>query len=120
DTYTYSLIRIVPDSRRGEWINGGVVVYLADTLDVRLLANTTRLRALAPTLDIGFLQHLPTAWRTLCAGERSDEMRQSILAQLPVAHASPAGQFCADAGNYDKQVDAIIQDLVAPPPLPQR
>ena len=35
-TYKYSILQAVPDPRRGERVNVGVVVFLADRLDVRL------------------------------------------------------------------------------------
>lgn len=120
DTFTYSLIRVVPDRRRGEWVNAGVVVYLRDRLDIRLHGNYSKLRAMAPALDTAFLQTLPAAWERLCEGEDSIDERQALLSRLPLAHASPAGQFCADAGTYEQQVQSILQDLVAPPPAPSR
>lgn len=118
-TYNYSLIRAVPDPRRGEWVNIGVVVYLAGSLDVRLLRNPTKLRMLAPTLDMGFLADLPTGWQRLCEGLETAEDRRALLARFPLAHASPLGQFIADAHSYDVQVQGIMRDLVAPPPQPR-
>lgn len=113
--YTYSLIRVVPDRRRGEWANVGVCVFLADRLDIRLHRNASKLRALAPAMKLGFLDDLPEVWEQLSAGVESVEARHAMLARLPLAHASPLAVFTATTASYEAELDAIMQALVVPP-----
>lgn len=118
-TYNYSLIRVVPDRRRGEWLNIGVVVYHVGRLDVRLLANMSKVRILAPTLDMGFLDNLAAGWQQLCEKLETAEERCNLLAHFPIVHTSALGQFVADAQSYESRVTGIMRDLVAPPPQPR-
>ncbi|HET6807215.1 MAG TPA: DUF3037 domain-containing protein [Frateuria sp.] len=109
----------MPDPRRGEWVNIGVVVFLDGRLDVRLLTNYSKLRILAPMLDMGFTEDLASGWERLCDGIDSVAERQAMLATFPLVHASPLGQFIADPRGYDDQVRAIMRDLVVPPAQPR-
>lgn len=120
DTFSYSLIRIIPDRRRGEWVNVGVVVYLADRLDIRLLDNLSKLRVIAPTFDTSFLKQLPATWERMCETLHTVQGRQELLSHMPLAHASPLAEFVADDGTYEDQIAAIMRDLVTPPSRPQR
>lgn len=114
-TYTYSLIRVVPDRRRGEWANVGVCVFLADRLDIRLHRNTSKLRALAPSLNLSFLDELPALWERAAEALQSAEDRQAMLARMPLAHASPLAAFTASPDRYEAELASIYQDLVVPP-----
>lgn len=114
-SFDYSLIRVVPDRRRGEWANVGVCVYLRGMLDIRIHHNHSKLRALHPALNLAFLADLPAAWNALAGGDASAEDRQAILARMPLAHASPIARFTCDISEYDRELDAILRDLVVPP-----
>lgn len=115
-SFDYSLIRVVPDRRRGEWANVGVCVYLQGVLDIRIHHNHSKLRALHPALNLEFLNDLPAAWNALAGGDISAEDRQALLARMPLAHASPIARFNCDSSDYDRELDAILRDLVVPPP----
>ncbi len=119
-TYEYALIRVVPDRRRGEWANVGVCVFLRDRLDIRIHPNTSKLRVLAPSLDLGFLQHLPQLWSRIAEGDAPAQERHALLKGLPLAHASPLGAFIAPPERYEVEVESILRDLVIPPPAPVR
>lgn len=114
-TYTYSLIRVVPDRRRGEWANVGVCVYLPGRLDIRLHRNTSKLRALAPSLNLSFLDELPSLWERITEHTDGTPERQALLSRMPLAHASPLAAFTCWRDRYEAELDAIMQDLVVPP-----
>lgn len=118
--FEYSLIRVIPDSRRGEWVNVGVCVYLAGQLDIRIHPNFSKLRALAPGIDVSFLEALPQLWQSFSQKLSTAADKQQLLANMPLAHASGLGMFVAQPADYDRQVDAIVDDLVAPPSSPLR
>lgn len=115
DTYSYALIRAVPDARRGEWVNIGVVVFLPDRLDVRLLRDLSKLRVMDPSLDLSLLDELEDGWNAMARKGKVGE-RHSILARCPVAHASPLAWFISSAEDYERNVAAIMTDLVIPKP----
>lgn len=119
DTFSYSLIRAMPDPRRGEWVNIGVCVYLQGRLDIRVLRNLSKLRVLAPSVDATILDRLDETWNRWAQGIASAEERQRTLATFPLAQASPLGAFISSPATYDAAVESLMRDLVAPPPVPR-
>jgi hypothetical protein len=119
DIYRYSLIRAVPDRRRGEWVNIGLVVYLDDRLDVRLLQNLTKLKVLAPSLDVRSIDDLPEIWASWTAKVTEVAQRHLLLAQFPLFQASEVASFACAPRDYDATVDLIMKDLVVPAPAPR-
>lgn len=120
DTFHYSLIRAVPDRRRGEWVNIGVVVFRPDSLDVRVIENLSKLRMLCPELDSAAIKQIPQFWRTACAGLSGIDERHGLLLNTPMVHPSPTSQFLATEESYEDAVMGILRDLVEPPPQPRQ
>jgi hypothetical protein len=115
ELFNYSLIRAVPDPRRGEWVNVGVCVYLAGFLDVRLSESNTKLRALDPNLDTRSLRDLSRHWNEIAEGFPTTAEKQLALGSLPFVHASGVAQFIAENKDYEEQLGLILRDLVIPP-----
>ena len=68
--YDYSVIRVMPDVARGEFLNVGVVLFAKThrALLSRISLDEQRLRALAPDADVaGIRSHLASIER-ICAG----------------------------------------------------
>lgn len=118
--YAYSLIRAIPDRRRGEWANVGVCVYLPDRLDIRLHTNPSKLRALNPAQAMDFFDTLPRLWERLTDSMGSVEDRQALLARMPQIHASPLAAFTCAPLDYEAELAALMADLVVPPAMPSR
>jgi hypothetical protein len=53
-TYDYAIVRVVPRVDRGEQINVGVILSVADSefLDARIELDETLLRSLEPAVDV--------------------------------------------------------------------
>ncbi|SFN67052.1 DUF3037 domain-containing protein [Dokdonella immobilis] len=113
--FDYSLIRAVPDPRRGEWVNIGVCVYHTGNLDVHLTDSYNKIRALDPNADLRLLRRLSHDWNSICEDLGSAVARQAILSGLPFAHASPLAQFVCDTESYEEQVRLLLRDLIVPP-----
>jgi hypothetical protein len=119
DIYSYSLIRAVPDRRRGEWVNVGLVVFLADRVDVRLLQNLTKLKVLAPSLDVRSIEDLPEIWSAWTQELTDVAERRSMLAEFPLFQASEVAVFACAQRDYEATVEQIMKDLVVPAPAPR-
>jgi hypothetical protein len=68
--FEYALLRVVPRVERGEFVNGGVVLYCQEKrfLEAAVDLDPERLRALDPRLDpVTVRAHLEAA-RRVCAG----------------------------------------------------
>jgi hypothetical protein len=69
-TYDYSIIRIVPRVDRGEQINVGVILSVADSefLDARIELDETLLRSLDPAVDIAAVRAQLDLILAICGG----------------------------------------------------
>ena len=69
-SYDYSVIRVVPDVARGEFLNAGVILFAKShrALLSRIALDEERLRALAPDADVAAIRsHLESIVR-ICKG----------------------------------------------------
>lgn len=113
--FEYSLIRAVPNVRRGEWLNVGVCVFLPDGLDMRIPeAARARLARFDPAVDIDALLGGCAEWPRITAGLKSARVRQMMLSGLSGCHASELGQFAVPPDSYEAEVQSILCDLVVP------
>ena len=84
--YDYSVVRVVPDVARGEFLNAGVVLFAKTqhALLSRLELDEERLRALAPDADVDAIRsHLESIERICAGGEAAG----------PHAHLSASERF---------------------------
>jgi len=70
-TYDYAVIRVVPRVEREEFINVGVIVSCptARHLEARIEIDESRLRSLAPSLDVEALRPYLDAIVAICRGD---------------------------------------------------
>jgi hypothetical protein len=68
--FDYAVVRVVPRVDRGELLNAGVIVFssTAGFLDCRIELDHTRVRALAPSIDIAVVESYLEAIPRICAG----------------------------------------------------
>jgi hypothetical protein len=86
EAYQYALWRVVPDLDRGECLNAGIVLYSARLhyLGARVGITESRLRELAPELDVDAVSSALHHRALLAAGDR---------AAGPVAALAPSERF---------------------------
>ena len=82
EAYQYALWRVVPDAERGECVNAGVVLYSPRLrfLGARVAVDESRIRALAPEVD---LPALSTALRQRASVAAGDAAAGSVAALAP-------------------------------------
>jgi Protein of unknown function (DUF3037) len=122
--YDYSVIRVVPDVARGEFLNAGVVLFAKTqrTLLARIALDEERLLALAPEADVAAIRsHLESIARiceggeaagphaTLSASERFHWLTapRSTVIQLSPVHSG----ICDDpASEADRLFSRLVGD----------
>ena len=69
-TYDYAIVRIVPRVDRGEQINVGIILSCVDSdfLEMRLALDETRLRAIAPEVDLDGVKAGLETMQAVCKG----------------------------------------------------
>ena len=84
--FDYVVVQVVPRVDRYERLNVGVILFCpaAAFLGSRFTRDDTRLRALAPELDVRAVAHQVEAIRAVCAGEPDAG---------PIARLTPSERF---------------------------
>ena len=121
--YDYSVIRVVPDVARGEFLNAGVVLFAKThgALLSRIALDERRLMALAPDADMAVIRaHLESIERICAGGEAAGPHAQlsaserfhwltaprSTVIQLSSVHSG----ICDDP---EAEADRLFDRLVA-------
>ncbi|MGN6598972.1 MAG: DUF3037 domain-containing protein [Actinomycetes bacterium] len=70
ELFEYVVVRVVPDVRRGEQVNVGVIVYcqMRDVLDMAWHVDEQRLSALWPAVDVEGVRQSLAALEQVCRG----------------------------------------------------
>ncbi|WP_020161287.1 DUF3037 domain-containing protein [Methylobacter marinus] len=114
--FDYALIRYMPNPKRGETINLGLVVFRESGIDVKVLSSSAKVRMIdgeSSQLDIDQLkesiQHL------VQVAETSDEQYQLLSLLSDSVFLSNKSQFAVDElSQYENKVDRLFNDLVKP------
>lgn len=72
-TFEYAIIRLVPKVEREEFFNVGVILFSKRKkfLGIKYYINPGKLKALAPELELDFLNDYLNAWKLICEGKAS-------------------------------------------------
>jgi len=72
-TFEYAIIRLVPKVEREEFFNVGVILFSKRKkfLGIKYHINPGKLKALAPELELDFLNDYLNAWKLICEGKAS-------------------------------------------------
>lgn len=121
--YDYSVIRVVPDVARGEFLNAGVILFAKThrALLSRIALNEERLAALAPDVDVSAIRsHLESIERICAGGEvagphahltASERFHWLTAPRSTVIQLSPVHSGICD--DPEKEADRLFLRLVA-------
>jgi hypothetical protein len=115
-SFEYAVLRVVPDPRRGECVNIGLAVFLADGVDVRVLPSLAKVTALNGDVDVSSLRELPRVVQEATSGLRDTSSRHLMLRNLGVVSVTELGVFDLGAQDYERVVDRLMKKLVTPVP----
>lgn len=119
--FKYSVLRVIPDTRRGECVNVGLVVFLHEGVDVRVLPSLAKVSALNGTVDLDQLRDLPsTISEWIPTGDT--EYRHTMLKDMGVVSVTEMGEFETDGSphSYETAVKRLMKTLVQPIPAELR
>lgn len=124
-SYDYSVIRVVPDVARGEFLNAGVILFAKShrALLSRIALDEERLHALAPDADVAVIRsHLESIER-ICKGgpaagphaalSASERFHWLTAPRSTVIQLSPVHSGICDAP--EQEADRLFARLVHKP-----
>lgn len=117
--FKYAVLMAIPDARRGERVNVGLVVFLSNHIDVRF-SDLSKIRALAGGYWDDYAADVK---RRLLERFASSKEAEEVIGQSPaldpVFHASELGWLSINAPEeYEVRVKEILAALVNKPKSP--
>jgi|SRR5579863_5407627 len=117
-SYNFSVLQLSPFRYRGERVNIGVVVFLPDTLDVRLISSWKKVLALRSDMDLDNLSLLPAELNAWTKGITDIDSRRSLISNFGTIDLTPTSTFLVSEGiEYENQLAHLMQNLVEAPPI---
>jgi hypothetical protein len=115
-SYNYVLLQAVPDPRRGERVNVGLVVLRPDGLDIQV-HESRKLRALTGESWDSYIASFESVLRDADRPELSPDERLArfSLVQNQFVTSRPGRFEAADAKAYDAMLKSIVRNLIARP-----
>jgi len=114
--FDYSLLKYLPDPKRGEIINVGLVIYRASGVDVRLLSNASKIRMFDGSTSFSELTKLNETIKKIC-GFNNDPMEQferlkSFGTGIFISELSSFS--IPNIGEYEFNVSQLFNELIRP------
>jgi hypothetical protein len=116
-TYKYSILTAIPDPRRGERINVGIVIFLDGKLDVRFQQASFKLKALTrENWDL----RIESIRQRISELHQKNEAPEDVLSKIsfvePLISSSGLGTFHShSSADYEDTINEILQSLVLLP-----
>lgn len=123
-SYKFALIRLSPDSLRGERLNVGVIVWHKEWVDVRYPRSLEKVRALShaltPEMITGLLSEIEKSYAKLSNNNVSSEVWRTMIFGSGPLSLSQTGTFVAEnQSSYDARIESLLADFVNPEPAPK-
>jgi hypothetical protein len=120
-SYKYTILTAIPDRRRGERVNVGIVVFREGKPDVRLAQAAFKLKALTRENWETRLEGIRERLVRLCAEpEQPETLLERLAFTDPLISAAGMGTLSAHGqADYEKTVEQVMETLVLLPKLKQ-
>lgn len=114
--FDYSIIKYLPDPKRGELINIGLIVYRHSGPDIRLLSNVAKIRMFDGSTTYSELNRLTGSLKSICGVDReASEQHQRLQALATGLIIGELSSFSIpNIGEYEKTVSRIFDSLIKP------
>lgn len=120
-TFEYSLIRVEPDSRRGERVNVGIVIFKGQSLDIRVV-DTRKAAAISSKNWDSYIQVFSSNLKELFDdGAKASDLVGAVDLLGRQINLTKTGWFSTRTGDdYEKHIKRIVETLVAKPKVARR
>ena len=118
-TYSYSILTAIPDRRRGERVNVGIVVFREGKADVRFAQAAFKLKALTRENWESRIEAIRERIAGLCKqpGSPADLLEKVAFVDSLIVPSGMGTLTAHSASDYEKTVEQILESLVLLPKL---
>lgn len=114
-SFEYCVLQVIPDRRRGEKVNVGIVVFGDNLVDVRIWSSLHKVHALDANFDLDQIFRLPELLPKWVEHAETNSQKHKLLKDLGIVSVTELGVFECDQVKYDWFVTDILNSLVKPP-----
>jgi hypothetical protein len=114
--FDYSLLKYLPDPKRGEIINLGIVIYRSSGVDVRLLNNVSKIRMFDGSTSFSELNKLNDSIIKICGFDKEPQEQFERLKTFGTGiFMNDLSSFSiSNIGEYEFYVTKLFNELVRP------
>ena len=102
--FDYSIIRYMPNPKRGEIVNLGLVIFRASGIDIRMLNASTKARILDGTTDYEDIVAVEDVYKEISEYSESPEDQYSVIKSFG------SGVFISEKNSFSIQKIMEYQD----------
>lgn len=116
-TFKYSIVKYMPDAKRGEVVNVGLVIFTDAKVDVRVLHASAKVRVLDGCSSVTDLDSLKKGLESIVAWAKDSEQAIQFLKTFDSSstYLSETALFVLDDINqYEQRVNNLFNELVKP------
>jgi hypothetical protein len=116
NTYKYAILTAVPDPRRGERVNIGIVVIKESELDVRFQQAASKLKALTGSTFDSRIQSAGKRIKEFSSKAPVEEILSRINMVDPILSPTGTGIINVHStADYERRIGEILTTLIVPP-----
>jgi DUF3037 family protein len=114
--FDYALIRYMPNPKRGETINVGLIVFQESGIDVRVLSSSAKVRMIDGDSTQSDIDELKESILSLARMVKTPKQQYQLLSNFNnCLFLSNKSQFALDdLGQYDDKTSQLFTDLLKP------
>ena len=114
--FDYSIIRYLPNPKRGEVINIGLIVFRASGVDVRVLNTSAKARIIDGTTEYDDVLAIESMYQEIAEHIESPEKQYLTIKSFSSGvFISEKNSFSvSEIGQYEARVNQLFNDLVKP------
>lgn len=114
-SYKYAVLRVIPDSRRGESVNIGIAVFTAAKVDIRLISSLNKVAAIDGSIDLYRIAALPDTLKEYLSSKKGVEEKYSAFKEIGFVSLSELGWFISNNNvDYEESIKRLMITLVEP------
>ena len=114
-SYKYAVLRVIPDSRRGECVNIGIAIFTTSKVDIRLIVSLNKVAAIDGSIDLHRIATLPESLKDYLSSKKGVEAKYSAFKEIGFVSLSELGWFMSkNDGDYESSIKRLMVTLVEP------
>ncbi|MDE1358784.1 MULTISPECIES: DUF3037 domain-containing protein [Vibrio] len=111
--FDFSILKFTPDSQRGEVMNVGILIYLANGVDIRILQSVSKLKAFDSHLNLNVLNEFVSDLEWVAKGISNPEKLHQIF-QGQFSISKPGYFTVSEMSDYEIKANSLMDKFVNP------